>query len=78
MAIHELEEKEGRSKCYVIASGGLWLPGSYESERAARYAFKFTNETLVKLRDAAIARGGDRLITMDDLKKERASQRRGL
>jgi hypothetical protein len=77
MAIHKIEAKDGRSECYVIASGGLWLPGAYESERAARYAFRFPNETLVKLRDAAIARGGDRVITMDDLRAERAASRRG-
>lgn len=23
---------------FVISGGGMWLPGSYESEKAARYA----------------------------------------
>ena len=46
MAIFKV--KEGT---YVIGSGGVWLPGIYESERAARYAFRFPDDQLRKLQD---------------------------
>lgn len=51
---------------FVISSRGTWRPGCYESERAARWAFQFQDETLCRLRDAAIARG-DCIITLVDL-----------
>lgn len=34
---------------YVISSRGAWLPGVYATERAARYAFRFSNEELADL-----------------------------
>lgn len=61
MSMHEL--KDGS---VVIASGGLWLPGCYESKRAARFAFRLPNATLSQLRDASIARG-DGVITFSDV-----------
>lgn len=41
--IHEV--KDG----YVISSGGTWLPGKYESKKAARLAFKLTDDQLSDL-----------------------------
>jgi hypothetical protein len=55
---------------FVISSGGTWLPGSYESERAARYAFRFSADDLQRLQDAANARG-DGTITFADLQATR-------
>lgn len=37
---------------YVISSRGCWLPGVYDSERAAKYAFRFPAEALQKLQDS--------------------------
>ena len=37
---------------YVISSRGTWLPGCYESEQAARYAFKFSTATLQLLQNS--------------------------
>ncbi len=34
---------------YVISSHQVWIPGFYEDERSAKYAFKFKNEDLQKL-----------------------------
>lgn len=36
---------------YVISAYGVWLPGAYDSERAARYAFRFDYETLKAIRN---------------------------
>ncbi len=52
--------------CYVISSHHAWLPGAYESERAARYAFRFSHEQLQKLQDS-VNPGG--IITLEMLKK---------
>ena len=55
---------------FVISSGGSWLPGCYESKAAARYAYQFPNETLVRLRNESIKRHGPwkGIITSQDLK----------
>ena len=34
---------------FVISSHEVWLPGVYESERAARYAFRFSDARLQAL-----------------------------
>lgn len=57
------------SGAYVIGSGGRWLPGIYADERAARYAFRFADEVLVRVRDEQ-----DRPVTFEDL---RAARRAG-
>ncbi len=41
--IHEVDGE------YVISSGRVWLPGVYATERAARYAFRFSYEDLVRV-----------------------------
>ncbi len=43
---------------YTISAYRAWLPGVYESERAARNAFKLGDEVLQNLMDAANARAG--------------------
>ena len=43
---------------YTISAYRSWLPGVYESERAARNAFKLRDEVLQNLMDAANARAG--------------------
>lgn len=63
--IHKLDNGQ-----YVIASGGAWVPGSYESERAAKYAFRFPNEVLQRLQDS-VSPGA---ITFKMLQEARASQ----
>lgn len=55
---------------FVISSRELWLPGAYESERAARYAFRFPDAVLQKLQDEANKRL-ERVITFKDLQKQR-------
>jgi hypothetical protein len=54
---------------YVISSNNVWLPGSYESERAAKYAFKFSSRVLQRLQDKANERAGGEggVITFADL-----------
>ncbi|MFE9099880.1 hypothetical protein [Actinomadura geliboluensis] len=51
---------------YVIADDGGWVPGSYDSEEAARLAVSLSDEQLVVLRDAINVRAG-RGITVADL-----------
>jgi len=50
MAIHRIDADGEVS--YVISSRSVWLPGVYASERAARYAFRFSNATLQALQDS--------------------------
>lgn len=51
---------------FVISAYGVWLPGVYDSERAARYAFRFDYETLKATRDAV-----EQPITFETLQKVR-------
>jgi hypothetical protein len=61
MAIHKLEN----GTC-VISANDMWLPGTYENERAARLAFKLTDEQKAELRDRAIKKS-DGVITCVDI-----------
>lgn len=36
---------------YVISSRGVWLPGSYASEQAAKYAFRFSDRVIKDMQD---------------------------
>jgi len=57
---------------YVISSHHKWLPGIYDSERAANYAFRFPIEILQNLTDKICSVPGEsRFITMDDLRLAR-------
>lgn len=67
VSIHKVEDG------FVIASGGMWLPGLYEDERTARFAFRCTNEQLVQLRDAAIKNNKNAAITWGDIARLRSA-----
>lgn len=57
---------------FIISSGGVWLPGVYESVRAARYAFRFNDEILSSLQ--LEKNKTTKVITFKDLKERRANQ----
>ena len=65
MAIHRVKN------VFVISSHRVWMPGAYDTEKTARYAFQFKDEELNKMQRIANKRNGgfDGVITMDDLKK---------
>ena len=52
MAIYKIVDADA-SVTYCISSHHTWLPGVYESIKAARYAFRFTNEELEELQTSA-------------------------
>jgi len=62
MAIYPVEDELGETR-YVIASHQVWRPGSYDSQQAARYAFRFSDDELAALQ----ATKRQEAITMDDL-----------
>lgn len=43
--IYPLKDGSG----YVISSQKTWLPGIYDSEKTARYAFRLTNQEMESL-----------------------------
>lgn len=49
---------------YIISSGGSWKPGVYDSERTARYAFRFKDDVLQRLQDSKYGN----IISTSDLK----------
>lgn len=59
---------------FVISSHQVWLPGCFESERAAKYAFRFSNEELQELQNAACEKHPKRVITFNDLQVKRQSR----
>lgn len=68
MAIRSLEDG-----AKVISSHGVWVPGVYADDRAARYAFRFSDDVLDELQQEANVRAGGTsgTITFDDLKARR-------
>lgn len=63
---------------FAISSGNVWLPGCYESERAAKYAFRFPDDDLRQLQNKVNARETDvskRMISFEML-QELARERR--
>ena len=68
--IRKLESHPG----YVISSRGMWLPGIYDSERTARYAFRFSDQELAGV-NARVCHvdSENRPITMDDLRAAKAA-----
>jgi len=56
---------------YVISSYGMWLSGSYESKRAANYAFRFHEADLHKLQEEK--NKTTHIITFIDLQELRKS-----
>lgn len=58
----------------VISSRGMWLPGSYDSDQSARYAFRFSDQVLQELQERICHKDGEnRAITMDDLRAAKSS-----
>ena len=53
---------------WVISSHGCWLPGTYATVKAARFAFQFPDAELGVIHK----RNGYRPITTEDLKTARA------
>lgn len=69
--IHDCLGKDG-STSYLISSRQVWLPGVYDSHRAARYAFRFPDEVLQALQDEVNEKEEDytkRVITFEMLQK---------
>lgn len=64
MAIYPVTDDDGRT-VYVISSGGHWRTGCYESERAARYAFRFKDRDLWAVQDSVNPNG---IITLEMLR----------
>ena len=62
--IHELDGK------YSISSRQVWVPGCYDTKRAARYAFRFSNAELEALQKRKNEENGGTcgVITFEDLK----------
>lgn len=69
--IHEVRNK------FAISSHQVWMPGCYESKRAANYAFRFSDRELRTLQNMANERNGgyDGVITMNDLKEYRKNNK---
>ena len=55
----------------VISSRGTWLPGVYEDERTAKYAFRIKDTDKSILQNQAIERG-DRILKYVDIKNHMA------
>ncbi len=62
MTIHQVDD------VFCISSHQCWLPGTYESERAANYAFRFPDEVLTELQES-VNPGG--IITFEMLQQKR-------
>lgn len=54
---------------YVASSHNVWIPGVFEDERTAKYAFKFKNRDLQKLQNKKNLT--DKVIRFKDLQKLR-------
>jgi hypothetical protein len=57
--IHECDDGT-----YCISSHRVWMPGVYESKKAARYAFQFDEAILRRLQNES----GEGVITLEALK----------
>ena len=60
---------DGGAPSYVIAENQMWLPGSYATPEAARYAFDLPDKRLYELQERInnVVHGAGRLITLADL-----------
>ena len=65
MTVHK--QKDG---ICVISASGTWLPGCYEDEKAAKFAFRISDEAKQGLQDAANLTG-NQVITWQDIKNYR-------
>lgn len=59
---------------FLISSGGVWVPGVYDTVTTARYAFRFSNAQLESLSHIWQIDGEGRPATMDDLRLLRARE----
>lgn len=57
---------------WVVSAYQVWIPGAFETERAAKFVLKLSPEQQQELRDE-INVNQDRLITWDDVKAKRGS-----
>lgn len=57
--------------CWVISSRDQWLPGSYDTQRTARWAYRFDTATLRRLQER-VNWTEQRPITRDDLAAEKS------
>ncbi|GHO98865.1 hypothetical protein KSF_089130 [Reticulibacter mediterranei] len=74
--IHRLQDKYGEH--FVISSGEVWVPGCYDSARAAKYAFRFPDNALQRLQDAVHDRESDhekRVIALEMLQALRKQRK---
>jgi hypothetical protein len=55
---------------FVISSNGSWLPGSYATKEAARWAYQFSDEDLTAIQNR-VNRKEQRPITTEDLREVR-------
>lgn len=65
MAIHQVDNE------WVISAYRVWRPGVYESERAARYAQRFSDDELTAAQAAANEKvgGAGGVITFEQLRE---------
>jgi hypothetical protein len=68
--IHKVDGFSKDENGYTISSNQCWLPGIYDSQSTARYAFQFSDEILTQLRNK-INRKKKRSITLEDLRKSK-------
>ena len=69
MAVHKVEDGG-----FVISAYRQWIPGVYDTERAAKFALRLRVGQADHLRDK-INVGEDRLITWEDIREYRATLR---
>jgi hypothetical protein len=72
VAIHKVEGY-GNKPAFVISSHQVWMPGNYDTEATARYAFQFSDEVLHRLM-VGINQKAQRPITLEDLRGAKATR----
>ncbi len=73
--IHKINSEE-HGEIFVISSRQMWLPGGYADERAANYAFRFTNRELDEINDRIFRFDAEnRPITFEDLQAVRKERK---
>lgn len=71
MSVFKLDDGSG----YVIGSGHRWLPGVYDTDKTARYAFQFSDLELAAIqnrKNGETPAGGT--ITLADLRAVRVAR----
>jgi hypothetical protein len=75
--IHESTGPSG-NVVFFISSNGCWMPGAYESVRAARYAFRLTEDERCELRDKVNRSEGNPPITFAMMQSLRKTRKAGV